>query len=106
MTLKKFNTNRVLWWRIILEKYGLDIKYIPVEKNISADALYQLPNNGNQYYTLESAYNMEIMLEIYNTKEIPDGTFPLSFNIIDRYQWEDHIRMEKLSCTEYQMGSL
>ena len=42
------------------------------------------------------------MLELYDIKEIPDGTFPLSFNIIYRYQQEDPLQMETLNCTEHQ----
>ena len=42
------------------------------------------------------------MLELYKIKEIPHGTFPLSFNIIYRYQWEEPFAMEKLNCEKYQ----
>ena len=31
---------------------------------------------------------METMLVIYNIEEISYGTFPLSFNLIEHYQWE------------------
>ena len=34
LTCKKFNTNRVLRLRIILEEYGPDIEYIKGEKNL------------------------------------------------------------------------
>ena len=29
LTWKNFNTDHVLWWRLILEEYSPDIKYIP-----------------------------------------------------------------------------
>ena len=41
----------MLRWRLILEDYTADIEYIMGEKNIAADALSQLPNNGNQKTT-------------------------------------------------------
>ena len=41
----------MLRWRLILEEYSPDIEYIKGEKNIAADALSRLPNNGNQETT-------------------------------------------------------
>ena len=34
-----FNTNKVLIWILLLEKYDLDIEYTKGEKNIVSDAL-------------------------------------------------------------------
>ena len=48
ITCKKFNINRVLRWRLILEEYGLGIEYIPGNKNTDANTLSQLLNNENQ----------------------------------------------------------
>ena len=45
------------------------------------------------------------MSEIYNIEELPEGSFPLSFKLIDRYQQEDTILTEKLKCAEYIKGS-
>ena len=89
MTCKNFNTNRVLRWRLILEEYGPDIEYIKGEKNVAIDALSKLPNNGNQDTTHEEMYTTETMLEIYDIEELPEGTFPLSFNFVVHYNQED-----------------
>ena len=86
--MQKFNTNRVLRWRLILEEYGPDIDYIPGAKNIAIYALSRLPNNVNQETTHESTYTMEKMSELYDTEELPEGTFPLSLKPVDRYQRE------------------
>ena len=85
----------MLWWILILEEYGLDIEYILGKKNIAADALSCLLNNGNQDTTHESTYTAETMSELYDIEEPPEGTFPLSFKIIDRYQREDPIQTIK-----------
>ena len=42
------------------------------------------------------------MSEIYNIKEIPDGTFPIYFNLIYLYHQEDPILIEKFIFIEYQ----
>ena len=56
LTYNSFHTNRVLRWRLILEQYGPDIKYIKGEKNIVADAQSRLPLNGNQETTQKSTH--------------------------------------------------
>ena len=43
LTCYNFNTDIVLIWRIILEEYGPDIKYIKGDKNMVADALSRFP---------------------------------------------------------------
>ena len=65
LTCKNFNTDRVLQWRLILEEYGPDMKYIQGEENIAADELSQLPNNGNQETTHESTYKTETISELF-----------------------------------------
>ena len=75
----------VLRWILILEEYGSNIAYIRGEKNISADALSQLPNNGNQETTHKTTYTMEAMSELYDIEEFPDGMFTPSFNLIYHY---------------------
>ena len=79
MTGENFNIDRVLRWRLILEEYSPDTEYIHGAKIISTYALSQLPNNGNQEITHESTYATETMSEIYDIKEIPQGTFSLYF---------------------------
>ena len=66
--------------------------------------LSRLSNNGNKETTYEATYTTETMLELYYIVELPEGTFPLSFNLIDRYQREDPFLTEKLKCVEYKKG--
>ena len=42
LTFKNFNTERVMRWRLILEEYGPELKYIKGENNVVADALSRL----------------------------------------------------------------
>ena len=39
-------------------------------------------------------YKMEKVSELFDIEEIPEGTFPIYFKLIDRYQWEDIILTE------------
>ena len=48
LTYKKFNTERVMPWHLILEEFGPELKYIKRGNNIVADALFCLENSPNQ----------------------------------------------------------
>ena len=65
---KKINNDRMLRRRLILEEYGPGIEYILGNKNIAADALSRLPNNGNQETTHESTYTTEKNSEPYGIR--------------------------------------
>ena len=103
--MQNFNTDRVLRWRLILEEYGPGIYYIKGYNNRAAYALSRLPNNGNQETTHEQTYTTETMPDLYDIEELPEGTFPLSFNLIDRCQREDPFLTEKLKCKQFTRGS-
>ena len=66
LTLKNFNTDRVLLRRLILEEYSPDIEYIQGEKNMAADALSRLPSNVNQETAHETTYTTETTSELYD----------------------------------------
>jgi hypothetical protein len=42
LTCKNFNTERVMRWRLMLEEYGPELRYIKGEQNVVADALSRL----------------------------------------------------------------
>ena len=44
------------------------------------------------------------MSELYDINELPDGTFPLSSNLLYLYQKEDPLLSEKIKYAEYQKG--
>ena len=64
--------------------------------------VYRLLWVGNQETTHESTYTTETMSELYNIKELPEGTFPLSLNRIDRYQQGRPHPNRKLKWATYQ----
>ena len=47
LTYAKFNTDRVIRWRLIIEEYGPNLRYIEGPKNTVADALSRLGLRDN-----------------------------------------------------------
>ena len=55
----------------------------------------------NQGTTHESAYTMETMSELYDIKELPKGTFTLSFKTYRHLSAQRSLTNKKLNCAEY-----
>jgi hypothetical protein len=76
-------------WRLVLEEYGPELRHVPGERNIMADALSRLeiaaaPASMNeQMFPTEMAELFEAEEEDYPTK------FPLSYQEIADRQYED-----------------
>ena len=47
LTNTKFNTERVMCWRLIIKDFGPELKYIKGESNVVADALSRLEMSEN-----------------------------------------------------------
>ena len=88
LTCKNFNTARVMRWRLILEEYGPELRYIKGEHNIVADTLSRLK-------MLESDDSKEQMdpgeiaeLFAVDEEDFPEN-FPISYDEIQLRQKDD-----------------
>ena len=105
LTGKCFYTDRVLIWRLILEEYVPDIEYIKGENNTVADGLSGIPLNGNQENKYKSTYQQEIVWEINDTKELPEGNLPINLKLIQKYQRLEPRIIDKYKTGTYHKGS-
>ena len=48
LTFKYSNTERVMWWHLILEEFGPELKYIKGENNVVENSLSRLEMNDIQ----------------------------------------------------------
>ena len=71
-----FNTERVMCWRLILEYFGPELKYIKGKNNVVTDALSCLENIPNQeILNISELYG-------YDDEDLPDSAYPIrSHNI-------------------------
>ena len=80
LTYKKFNTERVMRWRLILEELGPELKYIKGENNVVFDALSRLEKSDNQeILNISELYG-------YDDKDLPDSAYPIRYHDIARAQ--------------------
>ena len=70
-------------WRLILEEFGPNLKYIKGENNVVADALSCLEKSENQeILNISELYG-------YNDKDMPDSAYPICYHDIAKAQETD-----------------
>jgi hypothetical protein len=78
LTYKNFNAYRVLIWRVFIEEYSPDLRYIKGQDNIVADALSRLPKelaNTPLDNSMEAYY---ATMDCLAKEKVPKLTFILS----------------------------
>ena len=76
LTYKMFNTERVMRWRIIIEEFGPELKYIKGENNAVANALSSLEMSDNQeILNISELYG-------YNDEDLPDSAYSIRYQDI------------------------
>ena len=95
LTYANFNTERVMRWRLILEEYGPELRYIKGPKNVAADALSRLPLK-------ESEIDLENLAidnaKLFREKNFTARTMPVNLKTLQAEQQKDKelLKMQKL----------
>ena len=100
LTYKHFNSDRVMRWRLFIEEYSPDLRYIKGEENIVADALSRL---GILNAPLEEAhFTEELRSACYalDEEDMPEDAFPLSYELIGKFQSKDKEILAELKKTQ------
>jgi len=87
LVYKTFNTERVMRWRLIIEEFGPDLRYIKGEHNIVADVL-------SRYNLRETEFSLDAFA--FDEQDFPEG-YPLSFKQIAYEQKRDPNLQAKLT---------
>ena len=100
LTYAKFNTERVIRWRLIIEEFHPDIRYIKGSHNLVADALSRM-SITNQSFDL----NYTTYAEAFDIDDLPKDAFPLKYSTIDTYQQQDPHILKSLQRGRYTTDS-
>ena len=80
LTYRNFNPERVMRWRLIVEEFGPEIKYIKGENNVVADALSHFEMSDNQeILNISDIYG-------YNDADLSDSAYPILYHYISKAQ--------------------
>ena len=80
---KNLNTEHVMRWRLILEEFGPELKYIKGGNNVVADALSRLEMSDNQdILNISELYG-------YDGADLPDSAYPICYHDIAKAQEND-----------------
>ena len=70
-------------WRLILEEFGPELKYIKGENNVVSDALSRLEKIPNQeILNISELYG-------YDDEDMPDSAYPIRYHDIAKAQETD-----------------
>ena len=77
-------------WRLILEEFGPELKYIKGENNVVDDALSRLEKSPNQeILNISELYG-------YDDEDLPDSAYPICYHDIAKAQKTDAKLNQKL----------
>jgi len=96
LTYKNFNTERVLRWRLLLEKFNPELIYIKGENTVVADALSRL--NIQKTKPMEANLYTPANANLFgkDDEDIPITSYPLSYEVIDTAQKRDPALLAKV----------
>ena len=88
LTFKHFNSDRVMRWRLFIEEYSPNLRYIKGSHNVVADALSRLPKNTESVLdnSLESYYTI---MECQATATLNYDFHPISYAHLAAAQQRD-----------------
>jgi RNase H-like domain found in reverse transcriptase len=100
LTYKTFNSDRVMRWRLFVEEYSPDIRYIQGEKNIVADAMSRLEIIDTPMD--EAHFTDALRSEFYGLDKdaLPEDAYPLSYELIGKQQSTDKAILTELKKTK------
>ena len=96
LTYKNFNTDRVMRWRLFLEEYSPDLRYVKGERNIVADALSRLELLHEPLEEAHFTDELRSELYCYADEELSREDFPLSYRTIGKHQKKDKAMLKVL----------
>ena len=89
LTYKHFNSDRVMRWRLYIEEYSPDLRYIKGTENVAADALSRLGILDNPMNEAHFTEALRSELYAFDDEDLPATAFPLSYAFLGKAQSTD-----------------
>jgi len=89
LTYAKQNSDRVMRWRLYIEEYSPDIRYIKGENNVVADALSRLDITSEPMEEVFFSEELRSELYYYGTETFSETDYPLDYKTISQAQSKD-----------------
>ncbi len=88
LTYKKYTSDRVMRWRLIIEEFGPELIYVQGQKNIIADSLSRLAiaESATQEITYEQLLMQNAETFAQEKESLPRNIYPLNFKLIAQEQ--------------------
>jgi hypothetical protein len=102
---QKMSTDRIIRWRLLIEEFGPTFLHIKGEKNVIADALSRLDANFNEKLPTEPTNDSMAYIFLTNI-DIKETDFPLSPNLIAKYQRLDKELKQSSLCPTREVTSM
>src|SRR5687767_6694104 len=98
LTQRKFNSDRVMRWRLYIEEYSPDLKYIKGENNVMADALNRL-DCEDEIPQMEAFITDKMCSDwyCYAKEEKTYDSHPLSYEKLEKAQQADKQLLKTLN---------
>ena len=89
LTYQTYNSDRVMRWRLFIEEYTPDLKYIKGEKNVVADALSRLELQHEPMHEAYFTEELRAFLYALEAHDIEEFAYPLSYKTLGQAQAKD-----------------
>ena len=100
LTYTKFNSDRVMRWRLFIEEYSPDLRYIKGTANSAADALSRLEILNTPMDEAHFTEALRSELYAFDEEDLPETSFPLSYEFLGKEQSTDAAILKELAKTK------
>ena len=103
LTYKHFNSNRVMRWRLFLEEYSPDIKWLKGASNLVADALSRLDFQHSPMEEAHFTQELRAFHYAYSQEEEKELRCPLQYTLLQQHQRNDSELVQALTTGKYKL---
>ena len=94
LTYKNFNTSHILYWHLLIEEFGPEIKYINGPTNVVDGTLSHL----NILTDPLDVHLFSIVIGLTRMTSQPDNAFPITYDLLNQEKTKDKTLVAHIKC--------